>query len=156
DQAILPPDLLKVRRQVTQSPENPPRFPAMNQMLRASRHDRTNPRFNQLHHSANRDHAANEGRIVRSDFLPALIPARNPNDRRTCQKKQVPQQSFFMHSFPPRDAPRFPPSGASMRRFEIHAIVSACVVTNAAVRHSTAAPMNASRIRTLDETGGLP
>ncbi|WP_198390894.1 hypothetical protein [Burkholderia ubonensis] len=47
-------------------------------------------------------------------------------------------------------------SGASMRRFKIHAIVSACVVTNAAVRNSTAAPMNASRIRTLDETGGLP
>ncbi|WP_157636278.1 hypothetical protein [Burkholderia ubonensis] len=82
--------------------------------------------------------------------------ARNMNDRRTCQKEQVPQQSFFMHSFPPRDASRFPPSGASMRRFKIHAIVSACVVTNATVGHSTAAPMNASRIRTLDETGGLP
>ncbi|WP_157683017.1 hypothetical protein [Burkholderia ubonensis] len=116
----------------------------------------TIPLFNHLPHSANPDHAANEGRIVRSDFLPALIPAPNPNDRRTCQKKQVPQQSFFMHSFPPRDASRFPPSGASMRRFKIHAIVSACVVTNATVGHSTAAPMNASRIRTLDETGGLP
>ncbi|WP_208458642.1 hypothetical protein, partial [Burkholderia multivorans] len=37
DRAIASPDVLKVRRQVTQSLSNPPRFPAMNLSLSAAR-----------------------------------------------------------------------------------------------------------------------